>query len=76
MERTDDPFRRGELVTLREFDTAAEPLGRVVSVSADGDRAEVAWQRYRGREDQVTVEPTIMLRRVHESEIDPEPEPE
>jgi hypothetical protein len=39
----EEPFRRGELVTLREFDTAAEPLGR--------------------------------LRRVHESEMDPE-EPE
>ena len=76
MERTDDPFRRGELVTLREFDTAAEPLGRVVAVSADGDRAEVAWQRYPGHEAQVTVEPTIMLRRVHESEMDPEPGPE
>ena len=76
MERTDDPFLRGELVTLREFDTAAEPLGRVVSVSSDGDRAEVEWQRYPGHGAQVTVEPTIMLRRVHESEMDPEPGPE
>jgi hypothetical protein len=76
MERTEDPFLRGELVTLRQFQTPDEPLGRVVSVLPDGERAEVVWQRYPGHEDQVTVEPTIMLRRVHESEMDPEPEPE
>jgi hypothetical protein len=68
----DEPFRRGELVTLREFATGAEPLGRIVSVTADGDEAEIVWHRRPGHKDQVTVEPTGTLRRVHESEMDPE----
>jgi hypothetical protein len=67
----EEPLQRGELVTLREFSSPAEPLGRVVSVTPDGNRAEVAWTRYPGHEHQVTVEPTAMLRRVHESEMDP-----
>jgi len=72
MESTDDPFRRGELVTLREFATPGEPLGRIVSVTPEGDQAEVTWHRYPGHDHAVTVEPTVMLRRVHESEMDPE----
>jgi hypothetical protein len=65
----EEPFQRGELVTLREYQTASEPLGRILSVTAAGDQAEVAWHRRPGFEDQTTVEPTSMLRRVHESEM-------
>ena len=72
METTDDPFLRGELVTLREYPTAVEPLGRIVAVTPDGEQAEVAWHKCPGHDHEVTVEPTVMLRRVHESEIDPE----
>ena len=72
METTDDPFLRGELVTLREYETADEPLGRVLTVSADGSRAEVAWHKYAGHEHEVTEESTVRLRRVHESEMDPD----
>jgi hypothetical protein len=71
MDTTDDPFVRGELVTLREYLTPDEPLGRVVSVTPDGARAEVAWHKNPGHEHEVTEEPTVMLRRVHESEMDP-----
>ena len=71
MEPIDDPFLRGELVTLREYATPTEPLGRIVSVTPEGDCAEVAWQKYPGHDHEVTVEPTVMLRRVHESEMDP-----
>ena len=70
MEPTDDRLMRGELVTLREYVTADEPLGRIVSVSPDGVRAEVAWHRRAGLEHEVTSEPTSLLRRVHESEMD------
>ena len=58
MEATDDPFLRGELVTLREFPTAAEPLGRIVSVTPNGEQAEVAWHKNPGHDHEVTVEPT------------------
>jgi hypothetical protein len=68
----EEPFLRGELVTLREYRSAAEPLGRIVSVTPGGDQAEVVWLKNPGHERQVTVEPTGMLRRVHESEMDPE----
>jgi hypothetical protein len=68
----EEPFRRGELVTLREFESATGPLGRVVSVTPGGDRAEVAWHKRAGLEGEVTLESTGMLRRVHESEMDPE----
>jgi hypothetical protein len=67
----EEPFKRGDLVTLREFTTPDEPLGRVVSVTPAGDAAEVAWHRRTGHEHDVTVEPTEILRRVHESEVDP-----
>jgi len=70
MESTDDPFRRGELVTLREYVTSDEPIGRVLAVSPDGARAEVAWHKLGGHDHEVTVEPTALLRRVHESEMD------
>jgi hypothetical protein len=67
----DEPFKRGELVTLRQFESADEPLGRVVSVTTAGDAAEVVWHRRDGHKDEITVEPTGSLRRVHESELDP-----
>jgi hypothetical protein len=67
----EEPFRRGELVTLREHTTGGEPLGRILSVSPGGEHAEIAWQHYPGRERGVTVEPTVLLRRVHESEMGP-----
>ena len=67
----EESFKRGELVTLREYETAAEPLGRIVSVTPAGDRAEVVWHRNPGHQPPITVEPTLNLRRVHESELDP-----
>ena len=68
----EEPFQRGELVTLREYLSGAEPFGRILSVTADGDRAEVSWQPPVGGEaHRVTVEPTVLLRRVHESEVNP-----
>ena len=67
----EEAFQRGELVTLREFDSAAEPLGRIVSVTPEGDQAEVVWHKRPGHQDEVTLEPTATLRRVHESEVDP-----
>lgn len=72
MASTDDPFMRGELVTLREYPTPDEPIGRVVSVSPDGASAEVAWTKYAGHDHEVTCEPTVMLRKIHESEMEPE----
>src|SRR5205085_8976684 len=71
MDTTEEPFVRGELVTLREYGSPAEPLGRIVSVTPDGVQAEVAWHKHTGHANDVTVEPTVMLRRVHESEMDP-----
>jgi hypothetical protein len=68
MDALEEPFRRGELVTLR--DALAEPLGRIVSVSDDGARAEIAWHKFPGHDNEVTVEPTVALRRVHESEME------
>jgi hypothetical protein len=68
MNDLDEPFRPGELVTLR--DVGSEPIGRVVTV--EGDRAEVAWHKYPGHDHQTTLEPTAMLRRVHESEMEAE----
>ena len=68
----DEPFHRGELVTLREFESPAEPLGRILSVTPAGDRAEVAWHTRAGLEHQITLEDTADLRLVHESELDPE----
>ena len=62
---------RGELVTLREYLTLDEPLGRIVSVTADGTRAEIAWTTHGGHAHEVTDEPTGLLRRVHESEMNP-----
>jgi hypothetical protein len=67
----EDRFQRGELVTLREYESRAEPLGRILSVTSDGTRAEVSWQPPAGQEHRVTVEPTTLLRRVHESEMNP-----
>jgi hypothetical protein len=67
----EEPLKRGELVTLRQFSSASQPLGRVLSLTPDGDRAEVAWTKRPGHEHAVTLEPTEVLRRVHESEMDP-----
>jgi hypothetical protein len=68
MNELDEPFRPGELVTLR--DAPAEPRGRIVSVEAGGEHVEVAWHKFPGLEHEVTLEPTTALRRVHESELD------
>jgi hypothetical protein len=68
----EEPLQRGELVTLRQYESAAQPLGRIVAVTPDGGRAEVAWSRRAGHVHEVTLEPTAMLRRVHESEMDPD----
>jgi hypothetical protein len=65
----EEPFQRGELVTLRQYQSAASPLGRIVSVTPDGQRAEVSWQPAAGDEHRISVEPTAQLRRVHESEL-------
>ena len=67
----EESFKRGELVTLRDLSFSAQPLGRIVSVTPEGDEAEVVWHRRAGYKDDVTVEATEMLRRVHESEMDP-----
>ena len=67
----EERFQRGELVTLREYTSAAEPLGRIVAVSRDGARAEVDWQPAAGDQHRTTIEPTTRLRRVHESEMSP-----
>ncbi len=42
-----------------------------LSVTPEGDRAEIGWHKRQGHEHEVTLEPTEMLRRVHESEMDP-----
>jgi hypothetical protein len=68
----EEPFKRGQLVTLREFESRAEPLGRIVSVAPDGDQAEVVWHKRPGHEREITREATARLRLVHESEMDPE----
>ena len=65
----EEPFQRGELVTLRQYASEAEPLGRIVSVTADGARAEVSWQPEVGDAHRATIERTAHLRRVHESEL-------
>ena len=46
----DEPFQRGELVTLRDVDPP--PLGRIVTVDPAGDRAEVVWHKRAGQEHQ------------------------
>jgi hypothetical protein len=46
----EERFQRGELVTLREYESGAEPLGRIVSVTSDGTRAEISWQPPTGQE--------------------------
>lgn len=68
----DEPFGRGDLVTLRDADPA--PLGRILTVTAGGDQAEIAWHTRAGQTHQVTLEPTVLRRRVHESEMEPESE--
>jgi len=68
----EERFQRGELVTLREYRTAAEPLGRILFVTPTGDRVEIAWRGEPGQAERVTEEPTVNLRRVHESEMSPE----
>jgi hypothetical protein len=46
----EERFQRGELVTLREYESGAELLGRIVSVTSDGTRAEISWQPPTGQE--------------------------
>ena len=62
-----EPFKRGELVALR--DSAMTTMGRVVSVSDDGRRVEVRWHTPPEQHDRLTVEDSSALRRVHESEM-------
>lgn len=45
----EERFQRGELVTLREYESGAEPLGRIVAVTPDGGRAEVAQPPFANR---------------------------
>lgn len=61
-----EPFAPGEAVTLSDTTTGA--VGRIVGVSDDGQTVDVHWHKRPGYEDQVTVEPSAALRRVHESE--------
>ena len=68
----EERLQRGELVTLREYRTVSEPLGRILSVTVAGDRAEIVWRGEPGQGQRVTEEPTVNLRRVHESEVNPE----
>jgi hypothetical protein len=60
-----EPFVEGETVTLTDMD---HTLGHIVGVSADGATVEIRWQRRPGHDHDVTVEPTSLIRRVHESE--------
>jgi hypothetical protein len=62
-----EPFQRGEPVTLR--DAATPTLGRIVSVSPDGSRVDVEWHRRLGHDHETTSEDTLALRRAHESEL-------
>lgn len=68
----EERLQRGELVTLREHRSPAAPLGRVLSVTPAGDRAEILWRGEPGQGERRTEEPTVNLRRVHESEMSPE----
>ena len=65
----EEPLRRGEPVALSQ--AATDTLGHIVAMSADGKSAEVAWHRRPGYEHRTTMEPTEVLRRVHESEMSP-----
>jgi hypothetical protein len=67
----EESLRPGEPVTLRDSD---DTVGRILSVTSDGLEAEVRWTRRRGHDHGVTREPTTALRRVHESEVSPDPE--
>ena len=60
-----EPFVEGETVTLTDVDHA---LGHIIGVSDDGATVEVRWHRRPGHDHAVTVEPTSLIRRVHESE--------
>jgi hypothetical protein len=68
----EEPFQRGELVTLRDVDPA--PLGRILTVTTDGREADIAWRPRASEEPHVTRELTVALRRIHESEVEPGPE--
>lgn len=65
----EEPFQRGEAVALSQ--AATDTLGHIIAVTADGKSAEVAWHRRPGYEQRTTMEPTDVLRRVHESEMFP-----
>lgn len=60
-----EPFLPGETVTLTD---SAPAIGHVLSVSPDGASLEVRWLRRPGHDHTVTVEPTALIRRLHESE--------
>ena len=60
-----------ELVPAR---CGSRPLGRILTVTAGDDQAEIAWPTHAGQAHQVTLEPTVWRRRVHEPEMEPEAE--
>jgi len=68
----EEPLRRGASVTLA--DGGDDTVGRILSLTEDGRRAEVRWHRPHGGERHISVEDTAALRRVHESELPPKPE--
>ena len=60
-----EPLHPGEIVALTE--SPVDTRGRVVEVS-DERTVKVHWELRPGYEDQLTLEDTALLRRVHESE--------
>ena len=61
-------FEPGASVLL--VDSPEHATGWVVGVSDDGAMVEVRWVRREGLAQQVTTEPSITLRRTHDSDDD------
>ena len=59
-------FQPGESVLL--VDSPKQATGWVVGVSEDGSNVDVRWVRREGLSQQVTTEPSALLRLTHESE--------
>jgi hypothetical protein len=60
-----EPFLPGESVTLTDTD---HTIGHIVAVDDAAGTVEVRWLRRPGHDHDVTVEPTSLIRRLHESE--------
>ena len=60
-------FLPGEAVTLTDTE---HTIGHIVAVSEDGATAEILWRRRPGHDHDVTLEPTELNRRLHESDED------